>query len=120
MFDALIAFCTALVNSSLRVAFTTVSVIFLWAFAAWSLGFAPVFGAGFASAESVTAIQISLVEDAIIERRIRYCEAPSGSAVKRFFLKVVNQKVIQYMELTGLTNYNLPACEEVTANGTTA
>lgn len=114
MFEALVAFCNAMVNSSIRIAFTTSSVVILWVFVAWSLGGVPVLGAGFASADDVTSIQISLVEDAIIERRIRYCEAPAGSAVKRFFLKVVNQKVIQYMELTGLVNYNLPTCEELT------
>jgi hypothetical protein len=116
--SAFFAFLLAMVQSPSRAAFTTVSVVLFWFFASWSIGLVPAFGAGFASAESVTAIQISLVEDAIIERRIRYCEAPAGSAVKRFFLKVVNQKVIQYMELTGLVNYNLPDCEEVTANGT--
>ncbi len=112
--SAFFAFLAAMINSPSRVAFTTVSVVLFWFFASWSLGFVPAFGAGFASAESVTAIQISLVEDAIIERRIRYCEAPSGSAVRRFFLKVVNQKVILYMELTGFTSYTLPTCEELT------
>ncbi len=117
--SALLALAQAMTQSASRVVVTTFSVVLFWGFAAWSLGFMPALGAGFASAESVTSIQISLVEDAIIERRIRYCEAPAGSAVKRFFLKVVNEKVIQYMELTGLVNYNLPACEEVTSNGNT-
>ncbi len=113
---ALIALAHAMTQSASRVVATTLSVLMFWVFAAWSIGLVPAFGAGFASADTVKYIQVSLVEDAIIERRIRYCEAPRGSAVKRFFLKVVNQKVIQYMELTG-ANYNLPACEEVTANG---
>ena len=110
--SALFAFLAAMIQSPSRVAFTTISVSLFWIFAAWSLGFVPAFGAGFASAESVTSIQVSLVEDAIIERRIRYCEAPPGSAVKKFFLKIVNEKVIDYLKLTG-TSYTLPNCKEL-------
>lgn len=110
--SAILSFLSAVLNSPSRVAFTTVSVSLFWIFAAWSLGFVPAFGAGFASAESVTYIQVSLAEDAIIERRIRYCEAPSGSRVKKFFLKLVNEKVIEYHVLTG-TNYALPNCKEL-------
>lgn len=110
--SSILSFLAAVLNSPSRVAFTTLSVGMFWLFAAWSLGLAPALGAGFASAESVTSIQISLVEDAIIERRIRYCEAPSGSAVKKFFLKIVNEKVIAYLQLTG-TSYALPNCKEL-------
>ncbi len=116
--SAILTFLTAVLNSPSRVAFTTVSVSLFWILIAWSLGFVPALGAGFASAESVTSIQVSLVEDAIIERRIRYCEAPDGSTVKKFFLKIVNEKVIAYFKLTG-TSYALPNCKELIVESTT-
>jgi len=99
-------------DSRCRLAVLAVSLTVFWGFMVWSFGYMPALGSGFANADTVKYMRVSLVEDAIIERRIRYCEAPSGSAVKRFFLKVVNQKVTEYLELTG-TSYNLPTCEEL-------
>lgn len=110
--SALLALAEAMTNSRPRVVATTLSVIIFWVFAAWSLGFVPAFGAGFASAETVNYIQISLVETAIIDRRTRYCEAPRGSDVRKFFLKSVSEKLIEYRMLTG-ADYNLPTCEEL-------
>jgi len=99
-------------DSRCRLAVLAVSLAAFWGFMIWSFGYIPALGSGFASADTVKYIQVSLVEDAIIERRIRYCEAPSGSAVKQFFLKVVNEKVIEYQTLTG-TSYALPTCKEL-------
>lgn len=109
---ALLAFISAMSNNAARVVLTTTSVVLFWIFGAWALGFAPVFGSGFARAEDVSVIQVYLLEDAIIEARIRYCTAPNGTPVKRFFLKTVNQKVSEYRVLTNI-NYALPLCIEL-------
>ncbi len=109
---ALLAFISAMSNNAARVVLTTTSVVLFWVFGAWALGFAPVLGAGFARAEDVSVIQAYLLEDAIIEARIRYCTAPNGTPVKQFFLKTVNQKVAEYRTLTNI-NYALPLCVEL-------
>jgi len=110
--SALVAFIEAMSNNPTRVVLTTTSVVLFWVFAAWTLGFAPAFGSGFARSEDVSVIQAYLLEDAIMEARIRYCTAPNGTPMKSFFFKTVNQKVAEYYTLTGL-NYPLPTCEEL-------
>ena len=112
MTAAISAFITAMANSATRVVLTTTSVILFWVFISWSVGLMPAFGSGFASADDVTAIRVSLYETEIIERRIQYCEAPRGTAAKRFFLKSVNQVVTKLYDLTGIV-YQLPGCEEL-------
>ncbi len=109
---ALLAFISAMSNNAARVVLTTTSVVLFWVFGAWALGFAPVLGAGFARAEDVSVIKVYLLEDAILEARIRYCTAPNGTPMKSFFFKTVNQKVSEYRILTGF-NYPLPTCEEL-------
>jgi len=112
MTAAITAFISAMANSATRVVLTTTSVVLFWLFISWSVGLMPAFGSGFASADDVTAIRVSLYETEIIERRIQYCEAPRGTAAKGFFLKSVNQVVTKLYDLTGIV-YQLPMCEEL-------
>lgn len=105
-------FFLMLSNSGHRVMLTTTSMVFFWLFAGWSFGVLPALGAGFAKAEDVSAVQAQLLENAIIEARIRYCTAPPGTPMKQFFLKAVNGKMGDYKELTG-SDYPLPLCEEL-------
>ncbi len=110
-------FLNVLSNSKQRVMLTTSSVLVFWFFAAWSLGMVPAFGAGFARAEDVSAVQAQLLETAIIEARIRFCTAPNGTPAKQFFLRAVNEKLTAYQDLTDVP-YPLPLCEElVVASG---
>lgn len=105
-------FLELMANSTYRVAITTTSMVFFWIFIAWSLGLTPAFGSGFARAEDVKSVQASLLENAIIEARIRYCTAPNGHPTKSFFLKAVNAKLVEYKDLTD-SDYPLPLCEEL-------
>jgi len=102
----------AMTNSKKRVVVTTTSVVVFWLFAVWSLGFAPAFGEGFARAEDVQSVRATLLENAIIEARIRYCTAPNGHTTKSFFLKTVNYKLAAFKVLTD-REYPLPLCEEL-------
>lgn len=88
------------------------SVVSFWLFIGWSLGLAPAFGSGFASANDVRAIQSTLLESSILEARIRFCSAPDGSDVKRYFFRQTQEKVRLYSAITG-TNYDLPACKDL-------
>lgn len=106
------SFMEAMTNSKQRVIVTTTSVLCFWLFIFWSLGLVPAFGAGFARAEDVQSIQATLLENQIMEARIRYCSAPNGTQSKQFFHLTVNQKVNEYRELTGYA-YPLPQCEEL-------
>lgn len=112
MITAIQEFFTLLSNSKQRVMLTTTSVLVFWLFAAWSLGMVPAFGQGFARAEDVRSVQATLLENAIIEARIRYCSAPNGTQSKQFFLRAVNEKLVEYKSLTGAP-YPLPLCEEL-------
>lgn len=105
-------FLEAMANSTYRVAITTTSVVFFWAFIWWSLGFAPAFGSGFARADDLQSVQATLLENAIIEARKQYCLAPNGTEAKIFYLKTVNRRVTDYRNLTD-SNYPLPRCEEL-------
>lgn len=109
---AITLFLEAMANNPTRVVLTTTSVFIFWVYAAWSLGLAPAFGAGFARAEDVNMIQATLLENAIIDARTQFCKAPNGTSAKVFYLKVVNSKVTAYRALTG-SNYPLPRCEEL-------
>lgn len=95
-----------------RLVVTGFSVFTFWFFMAWSLGFVPALGAGFARAEDVHSVQAHLLENAIIEARIRYCTAPNGTPSKVFYLKSVNEKTAEYRDLTEIS-YPLPTCEEL-------
>lgn len=112
MITAITELMEAMSNSKKRVVITTTSVFVFWLFALWSLGFVSVFGSGFARAEDVQSVQATLLENAIIEARIRYCTAPAGHPTKQFFLKAVNEKLGEYKAVTDL-NYPLPLCEEL-------
>lgn len=112
MIEAVQSFVTFLADSRHRVMVTTTSMIVFWLFAAWSLGMLSAFGAGFARAEDVKSVQSTLLEQGIIEARTRYCQAPNGTPMKNYFLKAVNDKLVEYKELTGL-QYPLPQCEEL-------
>ena len=101
-----------LADSTYRAMITTSSIVVFWFFAAWSMGFFPAAGQGFARAEVVESIQAAMLENTIIEARIRYCYAPNGTPTKLFFQKTVNEKVNAYRILTGVT-YPLPRCEEL-------
>ncbi len=95
-----------------KVVVQVVTLSAFWFFAGWSLGLAPAFGQGFARAEGLSAVQAIMLEDAIMDRRIRYCSAPDGSEMKVFFAKSVNEKLAEYFSLTGI-NYNIPTCPEL-------
>ena len=117
MISVVTDFMDAMSNSKKRVVVTTVSVVIFWVFVLWALGAIPALGAGFARAEDVKSIQAQLLEEAIIEARIRYCTAPNGHPTKRFFLTAVNDKLAAYKLLTD-REYSLPLCEElVVASG---
>lgn len=105
-------FLEAMSSNPIRVVITSFSVLVFWFYAAWSLGFTPVFGAGFASSEDVKGIKVELLDAAIINARIQYCTAPVGTPMKKYFLTQVNVKVREYQEITSV-NYRLPACEEL-------
>lgn len=105
-------FMEAMTNSKKRVMITTTSVLVFWLFALWSLGLITALGAGFARAEDVQSVQATLLENAIIEARIRYCTSPRGHPTKAFFLKAVNAKLSEYKDLTD-HEYPLPLCEEL-------
>lgn len=99
-------------NNRLRVVVVGVTVIAFWLFAAWTVGLAPAFGAGFASSEDVKGIKVQLLDSSIIQARIQYCTAPAGSRMKNYFLTQVNEKTREYRDLTGIA-YSLPSCEEL-------
>lgn len=109
---ALMLFLEAMTHSPVRVVLTTTSVLMFWIFAAWSLGLAPVLGAGFASSEDVKGIKIHLLEESIVSARIQFCTASRGTPMKQYFLKQVNAKIREYRVITG-NGYHLPACEEL-------
>ena len=88
------------------------SIVSFWLFIGWSHGMLPAFGDGFANASDVQAIQSTLLEASILEARIRYCSAPDGSDVKRYFSKQTQEKVRLYSSMTG-TNYETPACKDL-------
>lgn len=99
-------------NSRTRLAVVGVTVVAFWLFAAWTVGLAPAFGAGFASSEDVKQISVQLLSKAIIDARVQYCTAPRGSRMKSYFLTQVNEKTREYQTATG-HRYNLPDCEEL-------
>ena len=88
------------------------STMLVAVFIVWSLGFAPVLGAGFARADDVASIQASLLETAIIDVRIRYCSAPDGSDAKRYFFKSTQEKIRAY-ETKTQTTFPLPPCKDL-------
>ncbi len=110
-------FLEAMAHNPTRVVLTTTSVFVFWFFAAWSLGFAPVLGAGFASSEDVKGIKVQLLAKAIIDARIQYCTAPTGTRMKSYFLTQVNEKAREYRGETGIS-YSLPDCEELVLDTT--
>ena len=99
-------------NSKTRLAVVGATCVAFWLFAAWTVGLAPAFGAGFASSEDVKGIKIQLLSESIIQARIQYCTAPKGSRMKSYFLTQVNEKTREYQKATGAP-YNLPDCEEL-------
>lgn len=99
-------------NSRPRLVLVGITVVAFWVFATWSIGLVPAFGAGFARADDVKGITIHLLDQAIIQARIQYCTAPPGTPVRRYFLSQVNEKLLQYRHITGVS-YPLPACEEL-------
>ncbi len=99
-------------NSRTRLAVVGVTVVAFWLFAAWTVGLAPAFGAGFASSEDVKQISVQLLSKAIIDARIQYCTAPRGSRMKTYFSTQVNDMTREYRDTTG-SSYNLPDCEEL-------
>lgn len=99
-------------SSKVRLAVVGVTCVSFWFFAAWTVGLAPAFGAGFASSEDVKGIKVQLLSESIIQARIQYCAAPIGSRMKGYFLTQVNEKTREYQKVTGAM-YNLPDCEEL-------
>ena len=95
------------------------TIIAFWFFAAWSIGMVPAFGAGFASQTDVKQIQTSLLEASILDLRIRYCSAPDGTDVKRYFFGQTQGKVRQYKEATG-SDFLLPPCKDLVYVAATA
>ena len=88
-------------NSKSRLAVVGITCVAFWLFAAWTVGLAPAFGAGFASSEDVKGIKVQLLSESIITARIQFCTAPKGSRMKTFFSTQVNELTREYQEATG-------------------
>jgi hypothetical protein len=90
-----------------------VSAVSSWVFALWALGWfvTPAFGTGFARAEQVDSIYVSLLEEQLVDARIRQCQSTSASA-KQFFLTRLQEKEREY-ETRTKRGYTRPACTEV-------
>lgn len=88
------------------------TIFAFWLFAAWSLGMVPAFGSGFASATDMKQIQTSLLEASILDLRIRYCSAPDGTDVKRYFFSQTQSKTREYKDATG-SDFRLPPCKDL-------
>jgi len=99
-------------NSRTRLVIVGFTVVAFWFFAAWTVGLAPAFGAGFASSEDVKGIKVQLLSESIIQARIQYCTAPKGSRMKTFFSTQVNELTREYQDATGAA-YSLPDCDEL-------
>lgn len=89
-----------------------VTIIAFWFFACWSLGMVSALGSGFAKASDVQSITISLLETSILDHRTRYCQAPDGTDMRRYFFTQTQRKVREYKETTG-TDFILPPCEDL-------
>jgi hypothetical protein len=90
-----------------------ISAVSSWVFAFWALGWfvTPAFGTGFARAEQVNSIYVSLLEEQLIDARIRLCQSTSASS-KQFFLTRLSEKEREYEERTK-HSYRRPTCAEV-------
>jgi hypothetical protein len=84
-----------------------------WVFSFWALGLfvTPAFGDGFARAEQVDSMYVLLLEEQLMDTRIRQCQAGTGSA-KTFFLSRLQEKERDYYESTKRA-YQRPTCQEV-------
>lgn len=89
------------------------SVLMLWLFVWWAIGMAPgtAFGNGFARQEAVTQIHITLLENELMDTRIRHCSA-NKPAARQFFYEQLQKKQRVYYDLTG-QRYELPQCEDL-------
>lgn len=88
------------------------TILSLGFFAAWSLGMVPALGQGFALASDVKSITVSLLETSILNYRTRYCQAPDGTDVKRYFYTQTQSKVRLYKTTTG-SEFSLPPCKDL-------
>lgn len=90
-----------------------VSALSSWIFAFWALGLfiTPAFGDGFARAEQVNSMYVSLLEEHLVDTRIRHCQSTTTSA-KQFFLSRLQEKEREYEGSTRRA-YNRPSCQEV-------
>jgi len=89
------------------------SLVLIWLFTAWALGFLPTdaFGDGFARATQVKQIHLTLLENELVETRIRHCNSAKPQP-RQFFYEQLQKKQRIYYELTG-QRYELPACKDL-------
>lgn len=89
------------------------SILLIWFFTFWAMGWMPntAFGSGFARAEQVNAIYVTLLENELVETRIRHCTAAKPQP-RQFFFEQLQRKQRKYYELTG-QRYELPTCRDL-------
>lgn len=90
-------------------------MIGIWVFAWWAVGataqVAPFLGQGFAKHSTVLTVQVELLEERILENRIRHCNATSAQS-RAFIFDLIQKQMRRYRELTG-QEYRLPECGDL-------
>lgn len=86
----------------------------IWFFAWWAIGAfgsVPFLGSGFAKAETMNRVQVQLLSEAILQNRIRHCNATTPDS-RAYLYNIIQGQLLEYSSLTGKT-YPLPRCEDL-------
>lgn len=112
MLDRLIGFFLSEERPAHWYLWVGISTVFMWCFFWWSVGLAPpAFGEGFARAEQVNNIRVLLLEQSLIDLRIRHCRA-EGIDPKTFYWDRLQRQVREYQGITK-QRFPVPPCSDV-------